>query len=255
MSDDFQFDGDELAELRVIFFEQAREVLDSLGELILNVERDPADAESLRAIRRAVHTLKGDSTAFGYGELTELAHHYEDALDRVRAKEGAVASRGLIDLLLAGADALAALVQFYRGECPMPETAQLIAGLDALRESEGEKAAPGTTVPHPADAPQATPSSAEAPESAATPAPAKEETTLSPAPAAAPTGEASATSAGSPAAEERRQEDEQRREEDRRSGTDRRQGGDRRQQSQATTLRVESDRIDAAMNLVGELII
>src|SRR5882672_8526089 len=124
MSDDFQFDEAELAELRTMFFEQATEVIDSLGELILRVERDPADSETLRSIRRAVHTLKGDSTAFGFGELTTLAHRYEDALDKIRDGEG-VASRALIDLLLAGSDALAAMITHYRGNGAMPEIEQL----------------------------------------------------------------------------------------------------------------------------------
>ena len=42
---------------------------------------------------------------------------------------------------------------------------------------------------------------------------------------------------------------------DRRAGTDRRTGTDRRADAPAMTLRVESERIDTAMNLVGELII
>src|SRR6266849_6446037 len=105
MSEEFQFDEAELAELRVMFFEQATEVIDSLGGLILAVERDPSDGETLRVIRRAVHTLKGDSMAFGFDELTTLAHRFEDALDRVRQGNG-IASRALIDLLLAGSDSL-----------------------------------------------------------------------------------------------------------------------------------------------------
>src|ERR1044072_4109586 len=131
MSDEFQFDEAELLELRGMFFEQATEVIDSLSEMIIKVESDPADSESLRSIRRAVHTLKGDSTAFGFSDLTHLAHKYEDALDKVRAGSG-VASRALIDLLLAGADALAAMINHYRGNGPMPETARLIEGLSQL---------------------------------------------------------------------------------------------------------------------------
>lgn len=137
MSNEFQFDADELAELQGMFFEQATEVLDSLGELIIQVERDPSDTEVLRSIRRAVHTLKGDSMAFDFKELTELAHHFEDALDRVRARDGS-ASRTLIDLLLAGSDALAALVKHYRGDGPAPETKHLVAELAALHEAEEE---------------------------------------------------------------------------------------------------------------------
>ena len=46
MSDEFQFDEAELVELRGMFFEQATEVIDSLSELIIKVESDPADSES-----------------------------------------------------------------------------------------------------------------------------------------------------------------------------------------------------------------
>ncbi|MGH9943002.1 MAG: Hpt domain-containing protein, partial [Pyrinomonadaceae bacterium] len=233
MSDELQFDSDELAELRGIFFEQATEVLDSLGELLVKVESDPTDTEALRSIRRAVHTLKGDSTAFGFSELTELAHHYEDALDRLRSREEQAASRALVDLLLAGADALTALVNYYRGECPMPDTEQLIAGLAALHETEHAPATTEGTSQGDGDHQPA-------------PALKGEMEAMGPAQAGATaeaeTEEIVGISEGAGQFDERR------------GGVDRRQSGDRRQ-PQALTLRVESERIDAAMNLVGELII
>jgi two-component system, chemotaxis family, sensor kinase CheA len=208
MSDEFQFDEAELMELRGMFFEQATEVIESLSEMIIKVESDPADSESLRSIRRAVHTLKGDSTAFGFSDLTNLAHKYEDALDKVRAGNG-VASRALIDLLLAGADALAAMINHYRGNGPMPETARLVEGLSRLANET------------PSEEPVTVAEVVETREVAVV-----EASTVEPEP-------------------------EDRRTGDRRSGSDRRSGGE----PQALTLRVESERIDTAMNLVGELII
>lgn len=230
MSDEFQFDEAELAELRTMFFEQATEVIDSLGELILRVERDPADSETLRSIRRAVHTLKGDSTAFGFGELTTLAHRYEDALDKIRDGEG-VASRALIDLLLAGSDALASMITHYRGNGPMPETEQLIAGLSALQASNAGDEQPV------AEASAAAPATAKL----ASGRQSSNDDALSDDPIAA-TLEAQSADLEVQAATDRRVED-------------RRSGQDRRTEPQALTLRVESERIDAAMNLVGELII
>ena len=260
MSEEFQFDESELAELRGMFFEQATEVIDSLGELILKIERDPSDAETLRSIRRAVHPLKGDSTAFGFGDLTNLAHHYEDALDRVRAREGS-ASRALIDLLLAGADALAALISHYRGECEMPDTAKLISGLDAIRESEEEAQAPQQSAVVVKKAKRKRVKAAKESAPIITEA---ENVAAADAVVVAVTPDVDfdeesddkedVVAAASPerksSFEEKRSGDERRSGEDRRAGSDRRQG-----QSQAMTLRVESERIDAAMNLVGELII
>lgn len=240
MADDFQFDEAELAELRAMFFEQATEVIDGLGELILRVERDPSDSEALRSIRRAVHTLKGDSTAFGFSDLTSLAHRYEDALDKVRDGAGE-ASRALIDLLLAGADALAAMISHYRGNGAMPETEDLVAGLTALHEG----AAVGE-----AQTDQVT----EAPKPPVTQLKAKRSTKKKP--VTSPVEVASVTDSD----DEEAETDLQPQTDDRRTETDRRTGEDRRvgqasPASQSMTLRVESERIDAAMNLVGELII
>lgn len=248
MADDFEIGADELAELREFFFAQATEVIDSLGELILRVERDPSDGESLRAIRRAVHTLKGDSTAFGFTELTDLAHRYEDALDRLRAREGA-ASRELIDLLLAGSDALAAFISYYRGEDEMPEVAQLVKGLAELN-SAAEAPAPAAEAPtKKTRKPRSKARKAEAAAPAAENAPAE----IPAEPGAMPAVEALLMHAGLHGDEAADGADDHRMMDDRRAGMDRRQGD--RRQSQTASLRVESERIDTAMNLVGELII
>jgi two-component system chemotaxis sensor kinase CheA len=238
MSEGFQFDEAELAELRVMFFEQATETIDSLGGLILAVERDPSDGETLRVIRRAVHTLKGDSMAFGFTELTTLAHRFEDALDRVRQGDG-IASRALIDLLLAGSDALAALIVYYRGSGPMPETEELVAGLAALHDTGvAETIAPAVEpTPTVEEIVEKESISAGTPEVTAAPEVGNIET--------APEGASEDADPSRPESEEKRQGDE------RRSGEERRRGGETR----SMTLRVESERIDAAMNLVGELII
>src|SRR3981081_4832910 len=71
---------DRSGELRALFFESAGELLQSLNEAGLELESHPADEEVIRRVRRAVHTLKGDSAACGFHKLTELAHELEDAL-------------------------------------------------------------------------------------------------------------------------------------------------------------------------------
>ena len=78
------------AELRELFFESAQELLQSLNEEALKLEKTPGDAEIVRSIRRTVHTLKGDAAACGFRELSELAHEFEDAL----ALEGAASACG-----------------------------------------------------------------------------------------------------------------------------------------------------------------
>ena len=74
------FPDERAAELRDLFFESAAEILQAMNESGLALEDRPGDKESLRSVRRAVHTLKGDSAACGFRELSELAHELEDVL-------------------------------------------------------------------------------------------------------------------------------------------------------------------------------
>ena len=49
------------SELRGIFFESAAELLQTINDAGLQLEKRPADEDLIRSVRRAVHTLKGDS--------------------------------------------------------------------------------------------------------------------------------------------------------------------------------------------------
>ncbi|HLZ49511.1 MAG TPA: chemotaxis protein CheA [Candidatus Acidoferrum sp.] len=116
-------------ELRAIFFESANELLQSLNEAGLELEARPADDEVIRRVRRAVHTLKGDSAACGFHKLSELAHELEDILTpQVAQKHGA----RFAEVVLAAADSFEAMLSAYqRGKkLPSLETLHgLIRGL------------------------------------------------------------------------------------------------------------------------------
>ncbi|MGC1617080.1 MAG: chemotaxis protein CheA [Candidatus Acidiferrum sp.] len=116
-------------ELRAIFFESANELLQSLNEAGLDLEARPADEEVIRRVRRAVHTLKGDSAAVGFHKLSQLAHELEDILTpQVAQKHGA----RFAEVVLAAADSFEAMLAAYqRGKkLPSLETLHgLIRGL------------------------------------------------------------------------------------------------------------------------------
>jgi two-component system chemotaxis sensor kinase CheA len=119
------FFADERAnELRNLFFESAQELLQALNEEGLLLEKNPSDPETIRNIRRTVHTLKGDSAACGYRELSELSHSLEDILTPEMAKRSGA---GLAELVLNAADVFDAMLSAYRNSLQPP------AG-DSLRE-------------------------------------------------------------------------------------------------------------------------
>ena len=64
------FSDDRANELRALFFESAAEILQAINEDALRLEKTPRDPDLVRDLRRNVHTLKGDSAACGYKELS-----------------------------------------------------------------------------------------------------------------------------------------------------------------------------------------
>jgi two-component system, chemotaxis family, sensor kinase CheA len=109
---------DRASELRELFFESAAEILQNMNEAGLALEEHPADKENLRSVRRAVHTLKGDSAACGFRELSELAHELEDVLTPELAKENA----GLIpEVVLTAADTFHEMLAAYRDHLQPPD--------------------------------------------------------------------------------------------------------------------------------------
>jgi two-component system chemotaxis sensor kinase CheA len=112
------FPDERASELRDLFFESAQEILQAMNEAGLALEVHPGDQESLRSVRRAVHTLKGDSAACGFRGLSELAHELEDVLTPELAKENA----GLIaEVVLTAADTFHEMLAAYRNNLQPPD--------------------------------------------------------------------------------------------------------------------------------------
>jgi two-component system, chemotaxis family, sensor kinase CheA len=122
------FSDEHAAELRELFFESAEELLQRMNEAGLALEERPADAEELRRVRRAVHTLKGDSAACGFRELSELAHGLEEVLTPEVARESGAS---IADAVLMAADTFHEMLAAYRNRMQPPSG-------KALREHIGQ---------------------------------------------------------------------------------------------------------------------
>ena len=131
-------------ELRALFFESANELLQSLNEAGLELESRPADEEVIRRVRRAVHTLKGDSAACGFNKLSELAHELEDVLTpQVAQARGA----DLAELVLTAADSFGAMLTSYQRRKEPPSADALHAMIRKLLEEPASPDSAGSAVP------------------------------------------------------------------------------------------------------------
>lgn len=66
------------------FIGETRECVEKIGRELLALERHPGDSSIVDELFRLVHTLKGNTGLFEFGQLTRLLHAGEDLLDAVR---------------------------------------------------------------------------------------------------------------------------------------------------------------------------
>ena len=80
-------------ELIEAFAVEATEHLEAIEALMLDGEPAAEDRETIDALFRAFHTIKGNSSFFGFTHIQALAHDMETILDQVRSGEQAFTSR------------------------------------------------------------------------------------------------------------------------------------------------------------------
>jgi two-component system chemotaxis sensor kinase CheA len=109
------------------FIVEACEYIDEIEVNILNLEQEPENKDFINAIFRPFHSIKGVASFLNLDIIRDLAHKLETLLDKARNGEQEV-TPPLIDVVLDGADALKILVNKLKTD---PESSKKIPeGLD-----------------------------------------------------------------------------------------------------------------------------
>lgn len=112
------------------FISEAQEQIQSLEQLLLELEDNPGDRELLDALFRCAHTVKGSAGIFGLDRVVAFTHHVETLLDLVREGQ-LVLTPALSTLLLQCNDQIRLLVgQAY--EQDVEEDADALANRNDL---------------------------------------------------------------------------------------------------------------------------
>jgi two-component system chemotaxis sensor kinase CheA len=148
--------GIDLSQFFQVFFEEAGENLDNMEQMLLAIDIESADDETLNAIFRCAHSVKGGAATFGFKDVAELTHQMETLLDKLRRHELAP-SAGMVDVLLASGDALKAqLARHQTGGGDVVDTTELLERIKAFADGGTPRAAPAPTAAAPAPAPAVT---------------------------------------------------------------------------------------------------
>jgi len=124
--------GIDLSQFFQVFFEEAGENLDSMEQMLLELDVTAADDEELNAIFRCAHSVKGGAATFGFNDVAELTHQMEALLDKVRRHE-LVPTAPMVDVLLTAGDALKSLLARHQtGGGSAPDTSELLISIKTL---------------------------------------------------------------------------------------------------------------------------
>lgn len=120
-----------------LFIDETKEHLQSLNEHVLELEKDPSDADTINEIFRAAHTLKGMSGTMGFTRMQRLTHDLENVFSEIR-NGNMKANEKLIDVLFRGLDALESYLDVIssEGNEGTEDNEDIINDLNALLEEE-----------------------------------------------------------------------------------------------------------------------
>ncbi|MBY5329693.1 chemotaxis protein CheA [Rhizobium leguminosarum] len=148
----------DMNEIKEIFFQECEEQLAELESGLLKMNDGDRDPETVNAVFRAVHSIKGGAGAFGLDDLVAFAHVFETTLDCVRSNK-LEPNQDVLKVMLKSADVLADLTNAARdgGSVDESRSRGLVKELEALANGELPSPSASAEAPAPKAAAKAAP--------------------------------------------------------------------------------------------------
>ena len=140
----------DLQRFHATYFEESREGLDAMEAGLLALEGGSLDPEVVNSVFRAAHSIKGGAATFGFERMAALTHVLETLLDEIRGGKRAL-SAGAVDAMLASVDVLRALLaEAEHGKAADPDAVQAVhARLQRELGSQAAAEQAGSAEPEP----------------------------------------------------------------------------------------------------------
>jgi two-component system, chemotaxis family, sensor kinase CheA len=108
-----------LDQLKQTFFDECSEALQQIELGLTDIRDDAGSEDTINAVFRSVHSIKGGAGIFGFEDLVKFAHVFETVLDGMRSGSLA-ATPDIVDTLLQANDVLSDLVSMSRSGKAIP---------------------------------------------------------------------------------------------------------------------------------------
>ncbi len=129
----------DMSRYRELFLSETREHINKLNQLVVTLEQEPGNRQTIDALFREAHSIKGMAATMGFHCTTRLSHHLEDLLDGFRTS-GDVPS-ATIDYLLEGIDLLDGLLDDLQAGRAERNTEEFLAKQPVTAEDRNEEGA------------------------------------------------------------------------------------------------------------------
>ncbi|MEO6289322.1 MAG: Hpt domain-containing protein, partial [Ginsengibacter sp.] len=96
--------------LQLKYREEAIEVIEAMEKSLLSIENNLDDPALIEEVFRSMHTLKGNSSMFGFKLIADFTHHLESVYDLIRSGEIKI-SRQILNTSFSALDHLSLLVK------------------------------------------------------------------------------------------------------------------------------------------------
>lgn len=127
-----------------VFKEEAYELLGELETSLLELEEVPDDMDVINRVFRALHTIKGSGSMFGFEAIAEFTHEVETVFDQVRNGELPI-SKELLSLALSSRDHIFSMLESPSGEGDFAVGESILEGLKEIASGGEDVVATQTT--------------------------------------------------------------------------------------------------------------
>jgi two-component system chemotaxis sensor kinase CheA len=97
-------------ELKKLFIQEVKELLDKTEKNLLELEKQPNNENILQEIFRSMHTIKGSAGLYGLSKTSKLAHSFEDLFAKIKEHK-LEADKNIISLALKAKDTILKLIE------------------------------------------------------------------------------------------------------------------------------------------------
>jgi two-component system chemotaxis sensor kinase CheA len=131
-----------ISEYKQLFFSEAQEILSSLNNVLVDLEKNPQDSALHNELFRQSHTLKSMAQSMGYDHIAELTHSMESALALLRGGK-LKGEKDTVDLFFDSVDALTNLLdEAKKGKTKKLEVTPLVDRFEKITSTPKQKRKP-----------------------------------------------------------------------------------------------------------------